>query len=192
MEEITKKIIDAAIHTGEWPDEISLNECRQWMAEQKLADQLTEQNKPIKCPCCEQSNNMYKITLSIRNLRFMLRHIWLSDRDMKSGGDGYINYKEIQAKLREDTGSVLSSYSPMTKFPWDFMAPRIDTDHKVKRDGCFIPTKRGREWARGHISIPETIYMYNGSVTDYSKHVVSCKHIKDVNFQELMDEYRTW
>lgn len=194
MNESAKRLILLGLQSGDWSgaSDVTLEEARQYIGEVREVSHLDDKSMAIKCPCCDVRTKVNKFSLTSRHWWFLLLYIKMSTNDIKAGGDGIVKYRDVQNKVTDQTKFHVSSYGNMGKWPWALIEPDVDENGKSKRSGGWKPTERGKKWARGQIIIPETIFVYNASVVGYSDVLVGCKQIKDVNFQEGMDAYRTW
>ena len=158
--------------------------------------------RPEKMPCllCGKPTAPYTTTLTRRNVCYLLGALWLSNDDIKKGGDGFIHHDIIHdfvvGKFEHDKGKNkgkginFTSYGTMTRHPWDFLEPR--DKEKGKSDGCFRPTKKCKKFLRGEVMIPESIDVMDATVVRYADKLIYAHMAKDVNFKQLLELYRTF
>jgi len=193
MEEYPKRLIEASMASGDWSkskDILTFRDLTEWIEEQKGPDILADMIKPIKCPVCGISKNRNKVTLSHRYAHYLARASFLSKRAIED--DGFVHHSRTHDMLKMQTGIDLTSYSYLTRYPWDFLEPRKPTDYKVNRDGHFRLTDRGRDFMNRKLAVPETIYIYNKEVVGVSNKLVFCNELSKFNFHELVEQMKSW
>jgi len=156
----------------------------------------------VDCPLCGSPTKPQAFGMTKRNVFYLLSAIYLSEDSIKKGDDGYVHHELIhdfcQGKFKHDKGKKLgkgisfTSYSTMTKAPWDFLAPKVDTNDKMQRDGRFKPTEKCYMFCRGQIAVPERIEILDAKVCRYSRKLVYAAKVKDINLQQLFQIYKTW
>ena len=118
------------------------------------------------------------------------------------GNGGYVHYELIhdlcQSKFKYNKGKKLgkgisfTSYSTLTKAPWDLLEPQVSTDYKPMRNGMFKPTQRCYDFLRGKIGVPLRIELLDSVVVRSSSKMVYAASVKDINWQEALELYRTF
>lgn len=192
-------MIAEAIETGDWTntgDLVSRNDLMEYLIH------LSETEKRIQCPICTQYIKPYKITFTHRSAKYLLSAIFLSDMSIADGGDGYVHHDLIKLHTEQNwkyergkkkgAGIVYTSYSNLTQYPYDFLEPMVKTFDKVKRNGEFKPTEKCRQFLRGKLDIPEWILRMNGKVVKYSLKKKNILTLKDVNFHQCIELFKTF
>jgi len=199
-------IITQAVKDGDWVrvgNLVTRNDLVDWIMEETNPDTNDKKSilkKAVPCPCCGQDTKMYPTSLTHRQYKYLLNLIWLSSNDKDN--DGYIHHSVIHDRTmelmtydkgkRKGKGIDFTAYSQLTRYPWDLMESKVSTEDKSKRDGYFKPTERGIEFCRGKLALPDKIYIHNKEVVRYSNNLVYCFNVKDINFHQLLDLYKTW
>lgn len=207
MNDPKKFMIAEAIDSGDWTTTgslVSRNDLMEYIMS-ITAPQLDKNGirKKIKtpkvpCPICGKSTAPYTITFSRRQLVYLFSLIFLSKKKMDEEGDEYVHHKVINhfcngmfktiKGVNKGRGIDFTSYSPsLTNAPWYCMQKRDDVT-----DGCYKPTEFCFELCRGHIQFPETIDILNREIVRFSQKKIYAHQAKDVNFQELLDYYKTF
>lgn len=188
------KMIETACQTGDWttcPD----------VTREELMEYILSHDE-TNCPLCGTPVKMYKITMTHRSYKYLLSAIFLCDKNTKEGGDGFVHHDEIREHAKgnfvyekgkkQGDGINYTSYGNLTKYPWDFLESRMTTNYKPKRDGHFRITDRGRDFARGNLAVPAWIKVLDNKVVRYSDKLVYPTKIKDVNFKQCLDLFKTF
>lgn len=193
------KLIHKAIADGDWT---LINDT---VTRKQLIDYLIVESKTddkIQCPICMKHIKPNKVTFTHRSAKYLLSAIFLSDRNIREGGDGYIHHDEIRKHAmgnwlyergkKVGYGINYTSYSNLTRFPYDFLEPMVKTEDKKQRSGEFKPTERCRQFLRGELDIPESITILNREVIRYSSTKVNILKLKDVNFHQCVELFKSF
>ena len=212
MEEYKKVFhkIKEAIGNGDWSlhgDDVTRNDLMDYLlyyTNPKITDKGLEVKKlePCDCPLCGSPTKTQPFAMTHRNVKYLLCFIHLSKKDIANGGEGYVHYEDIknlcqgsfkhEKGVKKGKGIVFTSYSPMTKAPWDFMKPRVDDNYKPKRDGCFKPTERCYQFLRGKIAVPQRIEILNCDVVRTGGGLVYAAKVKNINWINCLEIYKTF
>ncbi len=207
------ELISTCISNGEWGaagDIITRNDLMDYLL-YYTNPTITENGMEIKklpkidCPLCGSPTKPQAFSITHRVVKYLLCAIWLSEQDIKKGdkgNQGYVHHELIhdmcQGKFINDKGKKLgkgisfTSYSTLTKCPWDFLSSQVDTNDKVKRNGCFKPTQRCYDFLRGKIGVPIRIEILDAKVVRYSKKLVYAAQAPDINWQQCLEIYKTF
>lgn len=146
------------------------------------------------CECCGQPIVNYKVTLTYRNLVWLFSLAYLGKhKTIKSSPNDYsINYKEVHDFVATNfKGMVVSSYATMGLYPWELITKTSSTSEKFKSNGEWELTSKGIKFLNGLISVPETLY-FNWEGCYKVKGNVSANQLKKVNFQELVERFKSF
>lgn len=156
----------------------------------------------INCPLCGTATKPHAISLTCRAVYYLLCAHWLSKESLSKGGDGYVHYQVINDKLQGNfkhekgtkfgQGYSFTSYGVLTKAPWDFLKPRVNADDKTMRDGFFMPTDKCLQFLRGQIAVPLRIERLDTDVVRYSRELVYAASVKNVNYKQALEIYKTF
>lgn len=204
MDDNKKYIIDQAVSTGDWTTTgglVTRDDLVEWIMKESDPDGKTKVPY-VLCPVCGHNTKMYPVSLTHRHFKYLLNAIWLSDDDISKGGDGFVHHSVIHDRTinlmkydkgkRKGKGIDFTAYSQITREPWGFLESEVTTNDKSKRNGFFRPTDRARNFCRGRLAVPDKIYILNKQVVRYSNKLEYCFNVKDVNFKQLLELYRTW
>ena len=199
MDANKKIMISDSIKTGNWTtsgDVITRDDLMDYIIEE------SKTKKQIPCPICTKNIKPYKVTFTHRSAKYGLSAVFLNDKSVTDGGDGFVHHDLIrlhcQGNFKYERGKKLgqginyTSYSNLTRYPWDFLTPMVDTRDKTQRNGEFIVTDRFRAFLRGKISIPEWITVMNSEVIRYSDKNINILSMKDVNFKQCIELFKTF
>lgn len=210
MNEEKKRIITQCVMDGDWSafgDAITRNDLMDYLLDMTNPEitgggMKTKDLPKVECPLCGAPIKPQKFSLTIRAVYFLMCAHFLSKESLSKGGDGYVHYAAINDKLQGNfkhekgkkfgNGYVFSSYSILTKSPWNFLQPRVDSEYKPKRDGYFIPTDKCLDFLRGKIAVPVRIERLDSEVVRYSKELVYAAKVKDINWQQALEIYKTF
>jgi hypothetical protein len=205
-----RKLIHQCVDDGNWGaigDEITRNDLMDYLLH-FTNPTITEKGLKIKklpkidCPLCGKSVKPYSVTLTHRAVKYLLCAVYLSEKDKKNGGDGYVHYEVIrdfcQGKYKYLKGKRLgkgisfTSYSTLTTAPWDFLSPKIKTKDKVQRDGTLIPTEKCMDFLRGKIGVPQRCEFLDTNVVRTGGGIVYAATAKDMDWKSTVDNYKTF
>jgi len=192
-------LISDSIENGDWTTSGDL------VTRDDLMDYIIEESqtqKQIPCPICTKNIKPYKVTFTHRSAKYGFSAVHLSNKAIADGGDGYVhhdlmrlhcqgNFKYLRGK-KIGKGINYTSYANLTRYPWNFLEPMVNTKDKTQRNGEFKPTERFKAFLRGKISIPEWILVMNGEVVRYSEKNINVLAMKDVNFQQCIELFKTF
>ena len=194
-----KTIIADAIKDGDWTVTGGL------VTRNQLIEFLIEESKTekyINCPVCTKTIQPRKVTFTHRSAKYLLSAIFLSDDAVRRGEDGFVHHDIIKRHAEDNWiidrgkkkgfGIVYTSYSNLTKAPWDFLEPMVATKDKARRNGEFKPTDRCRAFLRGQLDIPEWLTFMNNEVIRYSTKNVNMLRLKNVNFHQCVELFKTF
>ena len=150
--------------------------------------------KEVKyCECCGQKITDYKVTLTQRNVIWLLSLGLLSRKQLKETGNPYINYKDVHAFVKEHfQGKVISSYSTMSKYPWNLIQSPDYLEPKFNRSGYWKLSKLGLDWLNNRIALPESAYFNPDGAYEISEKTIYAKEAKDVRFFDLINTFKTF
>ena len=170
--------------------------------------EITEKGLKIKnlekidCPLCGNPTKTQPFAMTHRSVYYLMCAVALSKKSLANGGDGYVHYEDVknllQGSYKHKTGMkagkgiVYTSYGVLTKAPWDFLQPRVDDNFKPKRDGHFKPTQRCYDFLNGKIAVPERIERLNNVVVRHGRKTVLAVNVKNINWKEAYDTYKTF
>ena len=192
-------LIQEAIDSGDWSvtgDLVTKNNLMEFLIEKSKTDKI------IPCPVCLHNIKPYKVTFTHRSAKYLLSAIFLSDDALRKGEDGYVHHDAIKDHCegnwyyergkKKGNGIVYTSYANLTRYPFNFLEPFVDTNDKVKRNGEFKPTLSARKFLRGELDIPEWILVMNREVIRYSTKNINMLTLKDVNFHQCIELFKTF
>jgi len=213
MDQIIKNRIIKSLEDGDWSlygDTITRNDLMDYLLD-CTNPTISEKGMKIKtlpkieCPLCGHPTKPQAFSLTHRAVKYLLCAVYLSSEDMKlgdKGNDGYVHHELIhdlcQGKFAYDKGKRLgkgisfTSYSTLTRAPWDLLKSQVDTNDKKQRNGCFKPTEKCLDFLRGKISLPLRIELLDATVVRYSKGMVNAATAKDINWKQCIDIYKTF
>jgi hypothetical protein len=198
------------VTTGEWGiigDIITRNDMMEYLMFYTNPT-ITEKGLKIKklpkidCPLCGSPTKPQAFSMTKRNVLYLMCASFLSKQDIAKGGSGYIHHEVLhdfcQGKFKHDKGKRLgngysiTSYSPLTKAPWDLLEARVKNNDKVQRDGSFKVTDKCVSFLHGDIAIPVRIEILNGDVVRYSNKLIYAVKVPDINFQQCVEIFKTF
>ncbi len=207
MNELKLKQIQECIDSGEWGilgDSITRNDMIDYIMHHTNPDLEATKVKKVNvlCPICGHTIKPQVFGLTHRAVKYLMAAVHLSKKDIEAGGNGFTHYDDIrnfcmnkfeyEKGKRKGTGINFTSYSTLTKYPWNFLEPNIDTNDKVKRNGFFRPTTRCYEFLRAKLSVPEKINLMDGKVVGYSNKKVFVFQAKELNFKQACELFKTF
>jgi len=205
-----RQLISQCVTDGDWGqagDLITRNDLMEYLlfyTNPVINDKSIKLKKlpKVDCPLCGHPTLTQPFSLTKRAVFYLLCAIWLSEQSIKNGGDGYVHHQECNDKLQGNfkyekgkkygIGYSFTSYSVLMKAPWDFLKARVDSNDKAKRDGYFIPTDRCYEFLRGRIAVPLRIERLDSEVVRYSKALVLAASVKEVNWKQALEIFKTF
>jgi hypothetical protein len=151
------------------------------------------------CTCCGQPIIDYPVTLTHRNLKWLLALGYLSH--MKGGVDQYVSYRDVHALIakkfvgKSGKPMVVSSYSVMSLKPWEFIESKTLIESADKRKyvsvGEWRLTPAGLNFVNNALSVPETAYFRHDGCY-FTERSVCASELKLVNFQELITYFKSF
>lgn len=212
-QEDKRELIKQCVEDGDWSvagDIITRNDLMEYMLfytnptlnpkSMKIA-----KVEPCDCALCGHPTKTQPFSLTKRTVMYLLCAIWLSEQDIAKGdkgNDGYVHYEVIhdlcQQKFLHDKGKKVgngisfTSYSTLTRKPWDFLQSQVDTNYKPKRNGMFKPTQRCYDFLRGQVAVPLRIELLDSQVVRSSSKLIMAHAAKDINWSECLEIYKTF
>lgn len=158
--------------------------------------------QPIDCPLCGSPTKTQPFAMTHRSVYYLMCAVFLSKKNIEAGGDGYVHYEDVKNLLqgsfkhdkgvKKGKGIVYTSYGILTKAPWDFLQARVDDNYKPKRDGYFKPTQKCYDFLRGKIAVPQRIERLNSEVVRSGGGLVYAAKVKNINWSEALEIYKTF
>lgn len=138
-------------------------------------------DKGTTCPCCDQYVRLYKRKLNANMAEFLcslvrnyqVKHL-IADYDE----DVWIHFKECKFTGLDYAYLAL----------WGLMETKANLDPAKKGSGLWRPTQKGIDFARGKVSVPSHVHIYNNVVMGWSDTTVSIREAFDryFDYAELM------
>lgn len=108
----------------------------------------------------------------------------------------YVNYKEVAKYLQLKFGFVVSDYAKLEKFGLiEKMKEKYESSEdkqKHKQSGYWRLTQNGKLFLIGHLMINETLYIRSNKVIRKSDNLITVNNVKDCNFQELINNFKSF
>ena len=147
-----------------FPSEMTLEEAR--------AAWFTSINgKGSHCPCCDRWGKIYPRQFNSTMARSL---IWLAS---SNGKDGWCDVPNVAPK-----SIVRTNQLPTTRW-WGLSERQPSGDSSLKNSGWWRVTDKGNRFARGMITVPKTVFTYNGNVLTFSDDLI---HIREA-FKNTFD-----
>lgn len=136
-------------------------------------------DKGVDCPCCGQFVKRYTY-----HLNASIGATLISLYKLHEIGSEWIH---VNTEIRPESGGYFS----LAKH-WGLIEQREKDDHErdAKRvSGYWKLTPKGNEFVRGIISVPKSVYCFDGKVLGFSEAQVNIHKAlgKKFNYQELMN-----
>ncbi len=106
----------------------------------------------VHCPCCGQFAKRYKRNINSQMAQWL---IWLVKN---SKDDTWVDVKE--SDLRGGDYAKLKH--------WNLVERRINEDPEKRTSGLWRPTPKGVSFAKGNISLPQYVFLYNNEVLGHT------------------------
>jgi hypothetical protein len=156
-------------------------------------------NNQIYCETCCQPIVDYKVTLTKRNLIWLmaLGHIGKYD---KANENNWVNYREVQDLVAKHFGKwvdgkwkpmLLTAYGCMSDNPWWLIENHNESKQKFRSKGDWRLTQAGIQFLRNEIQVPEMAWFRHDGCYKTSR-MVYARELKGVNFQELTDLFNSF
>lgn len=151
------------------------------------------------CECCGQVIVDYKVTLTKRNLIWLMALGYIGK--YQDGTSKWVNYKDVHTMVAKNFGKwvdgkwkpmVVTSYSKMAQAPWKLIENDnggIKTKYRSKGDWRLTPD--GMKFINNLIQVPEIAH-YNKDGCYYHSRMVFAKDLKGVNFAQLVEIFKSF
>lgn len=145
------------------------------------------------CECCGQKITDYKVTLTQRNVIWLLALGLLSRKQKNETGNPYVNYKDVHSFVKEHfQGKVVSSYAVMSKYPWNLIQTPSYNEKQFNKSGCWKLTKIGYDWLSNRVALPEYVWFNPDGAYEISDKTIYAKETKDIKFFDLINTFKTF
>lgn len=134
-----------------------------------------------RCPCCDRWGRIYKRNINETMARSLL---WLRDAPRENGW--------VNVPVHAPRWLVRSNQLPTLRW-WDLVERAASEDKNKKHSGLWRPTDLGCAFANGEISVPKTVYTYNGEREKYGDEMLRISecfgtHFSYAEVMEVNDE----
>jgi hypothetical protein len=145
------------------------------MHRKRTAFRAAHEKGGTTCPCCDQHAEVYKRRIYKRMAKAML---WLVEEFERTGD--FVKLKDGPLFRGGDNAKLVYWALAQTK-------PRRSVETHKRNSGEWMPTGLGIQFVKGHTSIPEYVYIYNGRVVGYSESLVSITDCLegDFNYEDI-------
>jgi hypothetical protein len=128
----------------------------------------------LHCPCCGQYAKRYKRNINSQMAQWL---IWLVQQ---SRDDAWVDVKE--ADLRGGDYAKLQH--------WNLVERRVNEDPEKRTSGLWRPTPKGVQFAKGEISLPQYVLLYNNEVLGHTGNLIGIRAALGTKFDydELMQQ----
>lgn len=151
------------------------------------------------CECCGQPIVDYKVTLTKRNLIWLMALGYLGKYETAER-ENWVNYKDVHALVSKHFGKMVdgqwrpmavTSYGRMADNPWNLIENFSEDKTKFKRNGDWRLTPKGIAFINNKIQVPEMAY-YRWDGCYRESRLVYANELKGINFQELTDKFNSF
>jgi hypothetical protein len=122
------------------------------------------------CPCCDRWGRIYPRTINETMARSL---IWLCEAPTENGW--------VNIPTHAPRWLVRSNQLPTLRY-WDLVERAGSKSVDKKYPGLWRPTELGRVFARDEVSMPKTVYTYNGQREKYGDEVIRISDCFGSNF----------
>lgn len=142
--------------------------------------------KGVDCPCCNRLVKLYprKITSAMAWVLILLyKYFRKPVADKWLHVEDYLKKQDIPSSLRGDFAKLKH---------WGLLEAMVSRrDDGSSRVGFYRITEKGRQFARGAISVPRTAYLHHQKFYGYGEEETDIKLAlgDKFNFKELMGDY---
>lgn len=133
------------------------------------------------CPVCGQYVKEYKRKL---NSTMAAGLIWLTGESRKNGEVDFVHIGKTAPRWLVKAGGTIQTLSH-----WDLIIQKPNFDTKTRTSGLWMPTVKGLNFARGNITVPSHVYLYNNVVQGFSEEEITIQQAlgEKFSYQQLMD-----
>ena len=142
------------------------------------------------CECCGQVIIDYKVTITRRNVLWLMSLSYLSKTKFIDQ-DGFVHYSDVHKFVKSKfDGIVVSSYGTMGSYPWNLIE-QCKPNPKFKSNGLWKLTPIGQDFIYGKIKIVEASYFNHDGCYNYIGEV-GLNDLKSCNFKELVEIFNSF